>query len=536
MVVNKNLETAFKYFTLLFIILFTLTKQEKFGFKVAIQPQLIDDIKDVYIDLIYSKILPIQIMNQEFTLDNVPLLNTVKVSIIEPTVTIGKFTKDDVFLTFINGNKVNLKMQHLKTTISSNVECAFGVYTESFSMVINVSELSLDADLELIKVESKIDKGKYLPAVQLLNSKVNLELDIVTEDIGTNTSITDLINLFKDKINAELPSIVNNKAIPTIIPLMNLQIIQTLSKLSAFKSIVKRDDLNTFIDFDYSLTDDIRIINNNSNKNFLVLSINATISDEFKPETRKGYPETDIQLSNLSDKLLQVFMTDYSINTSLNTVFMTNLFNKFNITTQQINEQIPQLPAKIDTTSLDAIFPGLALKYGYGKEVTLALEVLRAPSISFNESYLEILPLQVSFALFVHISDTETERAVKFIGEIQGKVNLELQENFMLQAELLSMNLFHVMLISSELPQFEVDYITRLINFVFRTGKNLVNNKIKNLPLTIPKINNLDISDLQIKLFNNYILVQTNPKLSGPISTNQIDEYQDKNLYFLQQE
>jgi hypothetical protein len=411
---------------------------------------------------------------------------------------LGHYNIGDVKLTLVEPNRLHVSAKNLTGDGSFKVTAKYRkLPAVSDNVQIIIQRIDLDAEILIDEIDSDIP-GKKMPNIQI----TYLNLPVNEFDFNMSGIIGFLAELVKDVIKA----FVRNN-ITSIAPFLNTQISQMIKQLPVYFDLPV-DPLKDYA-LDISLTSPFKILANQTfvlsgNGSFVNEHINATKNTQFPVPTMLPYTDPE-------GKDIQVFLTDYFLNTAFNTLYLSDMI-KYNVTQAMIPNTTD---IKLNTGLLDIVFNGLAEKYGSDKDAQIMLTATKAPIVELDKD----LSLKAGFNFSIQVEKSKVgnttifEEAIAFNSDLGVKADFSLLENGKIESALKSLAVTNSTLYKQSGDYgVSVETLQGLINLGGKIGLSMVNDMLKNITIDLSKIPKVDISNSTASIKQGYIEVTTSPK------------------------
>ena len=468
--------TIYQIITILFSL--TLISCEGAGAKVAINDSTTKSIIKYFAPRINKVITNIHIDDQSFK------VKKIKISLSEINFGISNFSPDLVNVKFLEPDILNIKVNNIKGWGKFKGKFKWAFISNSERVNFDLKGLDVDVD---IKLTSRVKDGKILPNANI--QKLNFKYDY---DFSFHGSLAGILNIvkkpIKKAINNNLDKIIKQQSEEGLNIGLNLIPIY----------IPINDKKGYAIDYSLISTPKIR-------QNYLLFNSYASFINTKIPETQsKKFPlPENVPDYNINGKQLQVYVSDFVINTALFTFYKTGDLSYL------IKPEIlpKELPIKLDTTYLNTIFWGMSDIYGKGKLCDMSLSVYSNPKVDLNNKYAHFyLPTNVS----INVRGNNTP-AITFTTDVHLELDFQILENINISGYINNTKIYE-----SKIPSVTPELITGEFAIVFTIIKPFLNSFIKsNLTFPIPSVEGIKFTDMTIQRFENYVAVNYNMIFDG---------------------
>jgi hypothetical protein len=494
---NKILKTliiiAFSY------LVKDCTPRDPAGAKLTIKQEIITKIQKQFLPPILKQFGEIHVDPQTIVVRE--KLPSIKLELSNILINLGDIDPQSLDITLEPPNKARV--------IASNITGSGQFHSDALisdllplhdDIKITISRLDAIAEFVMDTVESKTEKGKLMPSVYLDSISIpNFEFDFEIHGSAFGVLATMVKELIKSYIkNSVITNLINN-----IKETSKKAISEVIEKLPVYADI----KVEGFEDFavDTSLTSPFRIIND-----YIVAAGNGALINKKIPETNPSpfqmpdyIPDYDAQ-----GKDMQVYLSEYFLNTALNTLFLSKRLHYVIVP----EELVPSPPMPIDSTLIDVLFNGVAALHGKGKKIKLGVEATQAPVVSFDNNI--GIDAHLKFTILVE-HESEYQEAVNFTTHLKASAKVNLEEQGKINVEVLSVS-------ATESIATEAAYnsgvmnLQSIINLGSKMALQQINDELKKKlkPIELPLIlEMIDISNSKADLKRGYIEVTVTPEL-----------------------
>ena len=451
----------FALFLLCFLPSFLSQATEQGGIKIALNQQLVySALNHFFADL--SKFL------NDFAIPDIRFFKGCNARNVRGKI--SNFSKNSLTLQF-NANGIHLMLHNLQGEITTKVHSSFAIIPFTNKAKVTINDLSLDCT---IKVVTKIKDGRKLLSAEFVGYpgyRLNYRISM---DGAFNKILSAIAKYFADKKIAEI---------------MNEKIDGYL------KDAIESLKLETLVDssnnywLNYSLVNDVR-----HKSGFIEMNVFGLLYKQGKSDTqnRNRYSLSQLPVINQMENELQLYVSEYSLNSALYTIIQSNTF---------------QNQLKIDdikTQLLNFLLPGI--EKNFGKLPTSAEFYYSTPKLEITEKSINC---PITGNIIVRVNN-----ASKPVLLINYNLVLSL-ELYVLPGPYISAKILdlsaktnRVELNDIEAPQ---DTFETLVNMVKTPTLALVNLLLKNdIKLSFKQLLGLTFKDISLTPKNQYLVVKYN--------------------------
>lgn len=483
----------------------SVINEEKAGVKLAIKQDFLDNMKHDFLPGIIKILGNYTLPDQEISLDLKLAKMKIDINNTLISLNISNITEDNFELSFLEPNKINLEIKNISGNVSFDDSFTLSIFKESSHVSADVLNFDLKMQLELTEVESKQIKGKMLPSLTLQNVDLNLDFTYeISGDFWVNITNNKFIkSLIVKLIKSQLTKMLINTLKGTV----NNYISDTIASLPLY---IPLDNVfnKTGLALDYEILSKPKITEGNFlSVNTKGLIVNTNINQTLNPPYELP---SDIPDSEEHKKVTELFLSDFSLNGALYTLFLSEML-KFNLDSSLLPKDFP---IKLNTTSLDIIFNGLSNVFGIDIPTEISLYALSAPNLNFTE---ENIDLKLSFGCDINVLVNETNKvlAYKLNSSFRANVNLTVEENGSVKANINNLYLQDSQMIETVVPETSINNIENLFNFAASVGAPIINKKyLNNIVIPLPTIYGIKISNSTVYVKDKYVDIHVNPDYS----------------------
>jgi hypothetical protein len=242
---------------------------------------------------------------------------------------------------------------------------------------------------------------------------------------------------------------------------------------------------------------------------FIIFNLNGAIVNQKIPSTLNPPFEIPENLLNYDKfgKKLQVFLTDYALNSALYTLQQSDLL-EYTIKPEQIQDN--KFGLKLDTTFIDFILNGFSNIYGKDRLALINCKASTNTKVALTADNIDLL-INAECSIFVK-KDLEYDQAITFGTTILTNVNAEVNENGTIKACINSLSIMNSKIIESKVPDANIVNIEFLVNSFVTIALPIINEKyLKEIHVDIPHFNGLVFDESFAKIAGNYVKVEVTP-------------------------
>lgn len=465
---------------------------EKSGLRLVINDEVINIVTPKIIPMINDKLANFtQVIPDQHMSFNLLILKA-QIDITNIKFKLNNLTNDNSLIKFGEKNKLLVSLQNITGTGDGNGMLNLGPSHNKMDFKLFIDKLDINLELEISSIESKKEPGKRLPNINLINIEINIDIDF---DISGGI-LAKMVDMIKYVVLKPITNLVKSK-IPDMLPDVNTQIEKIISGLPVYFNVYK-----TFF-LDLSLVSEPKVSKNN-----LIVNINGLIGDSNFPETMKShYDLQELKLiPTTQGKQLQLFVTEYFVNTILYTIF-TNGMAKIEVN----SDLVKSLGVHVDTSLFDVIFNGFSDVYKKDTEVSLNCKLSdKLPLVKFDNSL-----FAANFLIKCDVLVNKSEVAMEFITNLNVEAKVSIQEKGIIHFELDYVQLNQSTMIQSNVPLADIGYFEQMIDKISNVAIPILNKKVLiNLPhVPFDKIPIVNIQESVMYIQNNLLVIEVNPAL-----------------------
>lgn len=478
----------FKVFLILVIYLTVLTVSEnEAGMRIAFNDQLISNL----IKWGAPQVMP---LIQDLTIPDVHTsvkagLIWIGIDITEINVGVTEFHEDNLKVDFQSPDTVEISLQQLKGKGHFKAKFSLGAIHDNESVDFTINKITLDIVIKMLTREAE---GKKFPDADFTKFDIGLDFDFSLH----GSAISGFINLIKPAIKGALTNTVLNTIKSQASTIMK----QTFAGLPEYYPIQQIGD---GIALNYAFLSDPLVDND-----FLILNsygsiVNVNITETLNPPFEIP---TNLPVYDKDGKQIQLYASDYSINSILYTLYKSDLLK---ITVMP--EIVPSsFPIQLTTSWLRTLIWGLDSVYGKGVPCEVSFKVNEQPKLALEEKLISVT-LPTEMVLNVRKDNTTLEQAIKVDTEFVFGIDFHVVEEGKISAYIHEMKLQNTNIVESNVPKAKASTIENLINIMTYILRPVLNTFVlKKVSIQLPTIKGVDFSDSTVSHTSHYVAVNVN--------------------------
>jgi hypothetical protein len=476
----------------------TIVCQEEAGVKIAVSQNVIEGFEKKLLPLLAQELGSLDIPGTQIDVD--AGIGTLHIYLQNIHFQISNLISDNVQISFGEPNKILVNANNINGQGHLNVRFKLGFVSETDSVDVKINRVNSQAEVTLARQESSKVKGKMMPTGYI--SKLNIDLDF---DFNISGSVIAFVaGLVKSKIKNYINDQIQSQLKDKIMSETKNLIAHLVDQLPVYAPIGK-DGLA----IDYSLLSDPKVSNG-----YLIANSNGAIVNLNYPETlNPPYPyPTNLPDFDTEGKLIQMYLSDFSLYTALNSVFLSNLLD---VTVK--SEEVPKdSPIGLNTTSLEILVPGISDVYGKDQLVDVSSKIVTLPQVLFGSG-------QVNGTVTVEVSllvrkDQGSEEALRIQTTASLSGDVHVQQEGQIRAFIHYLQLSNSTLIETTVPGAEIKNIEIVFNFAAKIALPIINNKYLNsISINLPSVEGITFNDSTVQIKNNYVEMNVNPQFDQVI-------------------
>lgn len=474
-----NLIYFFVYF------LFIHCENEPAGIRFVLSQILIENALKWYSPTLIDYIKSIQIPDVSTTIPIGLTDLTIKISQIK--YNIDNLTPNTIHVQFNDPNIIKITTDSIQAQGSFHAEIESGILFDNEDVDIVITDLTTEFELIFVKNETS---GKIYPNLRFITFEILFDFDF---------NLIGPASQFIEIIKPVIKGLIKNTIIDQIKIIAVTEIKNLFLNLPEFINLNEKEGFA----INYLLLSELLIKNNSLLYNSYGTLVNFNIPETLNPpfEIPTNLPEFDEK-----GKQMQIYVSDYSINSIVYTLFKSNLLN-YIIEPDFVPESFP---VQLDTTSLSYILSGIDEVYGKGKKCQLKLNVFQQPFLKFNENNtLLILPTEI--IVNVILNDENITQAILIRTNFTFEFSFTLIEQGKISENINTLKLFATEIIESNLPKASAIVIETEFNLLTFVLTPILNNFIlNNFSITFPTIEGISFNDSTLFQNEHYIAINVN--------------------------
>jgi hypothetical protein len=395
----------------------------------------------------------------------------------------------DAVVDFQPDNKIKLNINNIAGQASCNWSFKWLLGSGHGSAALNLSQTGINIEADLFESNGR-------PHVQIPFADINIgKLDIhIDGDLGV-----DILNWLIGLLNGVVKGLIEHTLEQEFPKSISQAINGALDTLPLEISL-----LPVPIEINYKLTESPKVTDT-----YIDVSSLALFLDKNNPDYNPPIPApVNIPYFDPEGKDIQIMFSDYSINSALNTIYTTG----FNYTI--LSEIVPDSsPIKIDTTGLEAFFPGLTAKYGAGKKIDIVVKTSANPLIHSHGACEEhpqgkitgVLPGSFSFVV------RDVEEAVRL--NIASVFNETVyMENWVLKGTIEYLLIDSLTVVETKLDKaIDEQGMKDIFNMLTQGIIPVLNENILGHGIPLPSIPDVVLTDTLVTIEEGYLWIEANP-------------------------
>jgi len=469
------------------------------GIKLTLKEDMIQSLKSKFLPKFLPKLGNFTVSDQEFSLDFKLTKLYLALKNILFSLNTTAISDENFQIIFADPNKIRLEVSEIQGSVSFEDSISLGflkeqskVYAELYSFVIKL-EFSLD------HIESKKNKGKFLPLITLQNIEVNFDFDYnlygdwLIKILNSQQIKGIVINLIKSQINSVLSASLKKT--------INQIISSLIENLPASEIIDGK-----FLSLDYEIISAPKI----QNDKFLTINSKALLfNSELQETLNPPFNLTEVPDFNDSNKSLEIMVSEFTINSALYTLWRSGIL-QMKIDSSRISDEIP---FKLNTTVLDIIFNGVSAQYGVDRPIELDCSALDNPMLKFSHENIDF-GLNFECKIFVFTNDTQKEQAYWIKSTLGANFKFNLGENGHIYVNMNYAQIENSQMVQTTVEETNIENIQNEINFISNIGMPYINkNYLNNFKLEIPVIKGIDLNNSTIVIKDKYVDFHVTPEV-----------------------
>lgn len=475
---------------------FLVLSQDQAGIKIAIKQEVIEGFEKKFLPLLAEKLGYITIDDKSIDID--AKISTLHIYLSDIHFSVQNLLGENISYELEEPDKVRVNAKDIQGNGHLQTKFKLGFISETDSVDIKVNKVSFTAQATLTTQESSQVSGKIMPSASISDLQLDLDFDF---DIHGSV-IAFAARLVKSKIKDYIQGELQTKVKDIIKEESKSMIDDLVNQIPVYMPLHESG-----LALDYSLLSPPKIING-----YLVINSNGAIVNVNYPESMNPpyTPPTNLPDYNTDGKQIQMFLSDYSVNTAINSLFLSNML-VITIKSEEIPEESP---IKLDTTSLETLVRGISDVYGKGKLVDIETRIIERPSVVITENGLNST-VTCEISLLVRMDDGTSDEALKLSTSVAASGDAHVETDGQIFAQVHSVELSNTKIIESKVPDADVTNIEIVFNFTTKIVLPIVNeNFLRKIAVKLPSIEGITIEDSSVDIHDNFIEMNVTPHFS----------------------
>jgi len=479
---------------IIFIYFLNIIKTDPAGVRIAIKDESIKKVQMKLLPLLIDELNKVTVPNQHIDVD--VKLATLHINLNNIKFHVDSLLPENVSVVFNEPNKINVSGSNIKGNGSVEAQYKLLFVSETDNIDIKINKLNFNIEVTLSRKESTKEKGKFLPYAEITNVVLDLDFDF---DIH-GSIIANIISLVKGLIKNSLTNVI-------VGPLKDIIKDESKKALDNLIQIIPVyvPIMDNGLAVDYSVLSDPKVT-----KNYLILSSYGGIVNLNNPATKTP---PYIVPDNLPDfiennKSVQVFLSEFSIDTALNSLFLSNLLN-----IAMKTEDIPG-PVKFNTSTIDIVINGLEKMYGKDKDIVLDCKSSDSPPVVHFKDGKATGDSIGQCTLQVRLDSGELDDALSFKSTISFVGIANIQEGGKISGKVLSLAISNTTLIASKVPGTDIKQVEGLFNLAVQFGLPTLNEYLKSITIPLPTFEGITFNDSVATINDNYATAEVSVTVS----------------------
>jgi len=479
----------------IFMIIF-INSQDRSGVKLALKDDIFYGFEKQYLPLLIEELGKINIPDTHLDVD--VGISTLHIVLSQIHFNIANIRAEDIKITLQEPNIVCVKAKNISGNGSLAVHFKLGFLSETDHVNVQVKSVNIDADAVLTTQESQTVPGKLLPSAYI--SRINLDVDF---DFHIDGSLVAFVaNLVKSVIKKYINEQIHSKLREIIMDESKLVIADIVSQLPVYVPLGYKG-----LAIDYSLLSAPRVSNG-----YLLVNSNGAIVNLDSPISKEvSYKYIDIPDYDPLGKSIQMFLSEYSIETAINTLYETHLLD---ITINP--EDVPkESPIQLNTSSLSILITGLSDYYGKDKKVKIYTNVTEIPTFEISDNLIKA-EVVTELTFYALLDSGEWDEALKFSTKVLASGDAVVQTQGQISGHIHTLQLSESQLIETKIKDANVKNIEIVFNFSSKLIIPILNeNFLKNITIKLPTIEGISFDDSTVEIKGGYLEMNVNPKFES---------------------
>lgn len=463
------------------------------GMKIAIKKDVILEFEKKFLPRLVGQLGNIKVPNQ-YTQIKIAGNTKIQIWLSEIVLSIRNLLAENIQVSFHEPNIIKVNAHGISGGGSFKLRSKLLFFDETSYVTIRIKKLNTIGEATLIMQESPQEKGKFLPSGQIssLNIDFDFDFDISGQVIAKAATLiknfikkiikefgmSKITEAIRNEVSKEIPKIINY--VPIYVPLEEGLVL------------------------DYSILSPPKVVGE-----YLILNSSGAIFHSGIPESKN--PPISVP-TNLPDfdpngKIFQLFLSDYSVNYALNSLFLSNKLDKV-ISAEEVPKDSP---VQLNTSSLESVISGITDVYGKDKPCKAESKIIEKPKIWTENKNLNVT-LEAEFFIFVQKDDGEYDRAIRFKSSISASGEFHVQSQGKFTAQIYYIRLKNSKMIESKVPDADIYEIELMANTATKIVIPMLNNGLlKNISIKLPVIEGISFKDSTVEIKDKYTEMNVTP-------------------------
>jgi hypothetical protein len=420
------------------------------GVRLAVHKDIIVEFEKIILPKIFQRIGNINIDSVEKAIDL--KITQAKVGLRNIQINVSEIKREDVFINYASPNSIGIEIKNIKGRGNFNVEVTAG----DFDIINNnveviVKQMDVIFDVVLDEMPSRIHDKKRASAY-LTNFRFKVDFDFEMKGL-----LGSALNIVKNFVKGYILVNLQKRLDERLAGFSRLYIDRILENFPVYYKFPR---FGEDIAVDLSITAPFQVY-----QEFMVASANGAPVNIKLPETMDNKLKLPQDLPLVGDydskKKLQLIISEYFINSTLNTMYLSDMFTK--LVTDSL---IPaEYPIRLDSSSLDVIFNGLTKLYGKNTPAQIKISASEKPVAKLHDG---LITLSGAASISVQVQKNGLFEQCAFIsGELSVSISVSVDEK---QVKLKVVNLIvpSIELKDSAVKEVNVENIKSLLNLAFK--------------------------------------------------------------------
>lgn len=427
----------------------------------------------------------LKIPDASFDIDAGPF--KINIYLFEIKFGVTSYVKESLMASFFEPNIINVVLGNIAAAGSFRVRFKFLFITDVQNVSLKIFNIKANINFAL---NTKDRQGLLMPNADII--KIDLGIDFDFELHGS--VIAEFINLLKPAIKGAISDLL----IGTIKDQCNNLLSHSFDLMPTYGKFNEQG-----LAIDYSLVSAPKISNQ-----FLLFNTRGGFVNVNIPETlvpRYPFP-TNLPEYKTDGKRLQAYVSDYTINTALYTMYRSNLLS-FAFKPEMIPSEIP---IELTTDWFEVMIPGITDVFGTEKLCEVGLSVYQEPVFNFEETKI-VVKMNAEMAINVRVDGPNLDTALKMKTEFIIGIDFHVIEEGMFSAYIHDMILQNTSITESKVPTATSEVFQEELNNLVELLQPLLNAYvIKKIHIEIPTVEGLSFTDSTIVHTLHYVTFNLN--------------------------